>query len=535
MKREECMDIRTYVRGLQEFGKSRGSRRENKKLSTTKSSSRFLLEQLEARTLLSADLGAAIQIPVVPEAVQPTNQPVAIVQTQAVPTGSTGSQSSTGSFASQYGVLDPSTGSVGGDVPIPVGIMLTSPDIATALRLSQQPSTSRMQTTPIADPTLDINSSPGQPVSPVVESTDLIAQSPVESNSSLTTQDSSAAATETSVFQASLTSTQTGVTRYVSPVGSDANSGSLAQPYRTIQKAVATAQAGDTIYVTNGTYTEGPIVFRRSGEPGKPITLSAAPGHSPVIRWASNTVADNSIIISAPAGMHRGWIVIQGLELTNGFRGVRLHNAHDVVLRDNVIHGNYNNGIQGSGTRITVDGNTLYNNGRDGTHGYGLYTSGRSWTITNNVIYSNHRGGVQMASFSPTTVGYSSPDYAVSSGWTVANNIFAWNRNGFGLVIWGSGSANSRVEQNIFYENALTWPNYEPQGIWFMSPGAGHVLKSNVFYATAPGGTRPIGGTPGNWYTETGRIEANPLFVKAGATPIASPDFSLRTGSPAVF
>ena len=80
------MDIRTYVRGLQVFGKSRQSRPRSKRFSSANKSSRFRLEQLEARTLLSGDLSAALQAPVVPQ-----SQPAAIVQTQNTGTTATAS------------------------------------------------------------------------------------------------------------------------------------------------------------------------------------------------------------------------------------------------------------------------------------------------------------------------------------------------------------------------------------------------------------------------------------------------------------
>ena len=41
---------------------------------------------------------------------------------------------------------------------------------------------------------------------------------------------------------------------YVATSGSDANPGTLTQPWRTIQKAAATLQAGDAVYIRAGTY-----------------------------------------------------------------------------------------------------------------------------------------------------------------------------------------------------------------------------------------------------------------------------------------
>ena len=70
-----------------------------------------------------------------------------------------------------------------------------------------------------------------------------------------------------------------GATYYVAPNGSDANPGTEAQPWCTIQKAAATLIAGDTAYVKAGTYNEK-VVPQNSGSPGNYITYTAYPGHT---------------------------------------------------------------------------------------------------------------------------------------------------------------------------------------------------------------------------------------------------------------
>ncbi|HVM50444.1 MAG TPA: carbohydrate-binding protein [Candidatus Acidoferrum sp.] len=69
-------------------------------------------------------------------------------------------------------------------------------------------------------------------------------------------------------------------TLYVSPQGSDANSGRGVGPrqaLQTIQAAVDRLQPGDTCMVLGGTYRET-VVFPRSGESGRPITLRPCKG-----------------------------------------------------------------------------------------------------------------------------------------------------------------------------------------------------------------------------------------------------------------
>ena len=67
----------------------------------------------------------------------------------------------------------------------------------------------------------------------------------------------------------------TGTTFYVSPTGSDSAAGTSAAPWRTIQKAADTLQAGQTAIVGAGNYGER-VSITRSGTQTGPITLQAA-------------------------------------------------------------------------------------------------------------------------------------------------------------------------------------------------------------------------------------------------------------------
>jgi len=64
--------------------------------------------------------------------------------------------------------------------------------------------------------------------------------------------------------------------------GDDQNSGSKEKPWRTIRHALQRLRAGDTLCLRGGTYYEW-IIFPRSGEAGKPITLRSFPGEIVVI------------------------------------------------------------------------------------------------------------------------------------------------------------------------------------------------------------------------------------------------------------
>lgn len=73
-----------------------------------------------------------------------------------------------------------------------------------------------------------------------------------------------------------------GTVYYVSTSGHDSNPGTLEEPWRSIQRGIDAATAGDTVYVRAGTYHEV-VTIQNSGTESDPITLAGYPGEHPVI------------------------------------------------------------------------------------------------------------------------------------------------------------------------------------------------------------------------------------------------------------
>ena len=86
------------------------------------------------------------------------------------------------------------------------------------------------------------------------------------------------------LFVLAWTHTAWGATYYVAPNGNDNNSGTfLESPFRTIQKAVSRAVAGDTVLVRGGTYREQ-VEMNAAGTADKVITVAAYGQEVPVIK-----------------------------------------------------------------------------------------------------------------------------------------------------------------------------------------------------------------------------------------------------------
>lgn len=89
--------------------------------------------------------------------------------------------------------------------------------------------------------------------------------------------------------------TAAGRTLFVSPtLGKDDNPGTREAPFKTLSKAAEGVHAGDTIYAMSGVYPEFVHLEYKKGVEGKPVVITAAPGHKPVL--------DGSRVIRPGAG-----------------------------------------------------------------------------------------------------------------------------------------------------------------------------------------------------------------------------------------
>lgn len=341
-------------------------------------------------------------------------------------------------------------------------------------------------------------------------------------------------------------------TYYVATNGSDSNNGtSEGTPFRTVAKAAGMLiNPGDTAYVKNGTYIERNVIhLKYSGTTTAPIKLAAYPGHAPVIDFVDGVTgtAGRSVLIQRP-GAHNteiAWVIVEGLTLKNGYYNLRWWNCRHCTVRHNWSHNGYGSGLMLTGSvDSVVDGNVVSSAGQSPTGAHGIYAEGTRLTITNNIVYDSHKMGLvhdgQRGGPHFDTANYASQEFADSHNWIVANNVFAYQRTNSGVVVWGSNCNNSRYENNIFYENAVSTSTNFPQGINFTSLGCtGLKIRNNLAYASGTGGRDFLnyaGATEGVHYTQSGNMvnTDNPQFLNAPATLPESPNFKLHERSQAI-
>ncbi|MBO6573822.1 MAG: right-handed parallel beta-helix repeat-containing protein [Rhodothermales bacterium] len=103
-------------------------------------------------------------------------------------------------------------------------------------------------------------------------------------------------------------------THYVSPAGSDAGSGTMADPWATPGFASRQMAAGDTLVILEGRYSlsvfDDDIVRPPSGIPGMRTVIRGEPGKRPILAGSSNLLA--LVDITDQSHVH-----LKGLELTS--------------------------------------------------------------------------------------------------------------------------------------------------------------------------------------------------------------------------
>jgi hypothetical protein len=293
-----------------------------------------------------------------------------------------------------------------------------------------------------------------------------------------------------------------GATFYVAPNGSDANPGSQAAPWATIQKAENTLAAGQKALVRAGTYA--PIYVDRNGSPLAPISIQAYPGERPVIHAPEGGGYAVEIVGS--------YFRVSGFVLENARNtNIYLENpSHHVEVSRNEILGSDDQGIyvEGNTHDHQILANHIHNNGLGLVHqSHGIYLEGARHLVANNVIHDQPKGfGIQV---------YPENDGSFVVGNTVVASGYA------GIVLGGGGGVrNVVVRNNVFANNSQ-------HGIAHDSVCAtATIVDHNVLFGNGSGA---IEGGCGGVDRSAGNRTTDPLLVN-----LAARNLHLRGGSAAI-
>jgi len=226
-------------------------------------------------------------------------------------------------------------------------------------------------------------------------------------------------------------------TFYVDPAGNDSAAGSLPSPWRTLQKAAGTVQAGDLVIVHAGHYAG--LYLTTSGTAANPITFRADPGV--VVDMPNPTTPDGINLEGA------SFIVIENFTVSGLPRaGIRSVTNHNVTIRGNTGDMNGRWGIlTGFSDDLLIENNTMTRSVAE--HGIYVGNSGDRPVIRRNVVWGNNANGIHMNG------DLSQGGDGVISGAVVEDNIIHDNGVAGGSGINCDGVQSSIIRNNLLYNN----------------------------------------------------------------------------------
>ena len=231
-------------------------------------------------------------------------------------------------------------------------------------------------------------------------------------------------------------------TKYVSPSGSDANSGdSWADAWLTLQHAADEVEAGDSVWVADGNYAG--FDLRTTGTAVDPIVFIAV--STGCIIDTDNPVTTDGINVE-----NADYIEINGFRVVDQPRnGIRLVNAHFCIVRNTYCDNNFERGIF---TGFTDDILIEYNECLNSIDEHGIYVSNSSdrSIIRYNSCHHNTRGGIQI------NADASQGGDGISTDPQIYGNVIYENGSGGGAAINLDGVQGAFIFNNLLYENHAT-------------------------------------------------------------------------------
>ena len=231
-------------------------------------------------------------------------------------------------------------------------------------------------------------------------------------------------------------------TWYISPSGSDSNSGTQSSPWRTIEKAEGAASSGDTIICRGGTYNDHTVnssdsTYNYVHTISKSLTISAYSGETPVFNFSGTSTSLRPVgFYIKTGGVTFNWIQATGIPVGSQKLAVNFYvygSSASCTFNNCVAHDSQGNGFyfenhstgacnfcdaynnQGTGTSV---GNT----DGFGAHGNGVALSHcRSW--------SNSDDGYDCLN----SYGANTFDHC----WAYNNGVGGGDGNGFKIGGWG--------------------------------------------------------------------------------------------------
>ncbi len=259
---------------------------------------------------------------------------------------------------------------------------------------------------------------------------------------------------------------------YVSPNGSDTNSGEINSPFRTFARAYSSATPGTTIYLRGGVYAPSTqLLLNRSGTSGNPIRVYNYPGEVPVIDGIN--MSTDSWTQGAAVRITGHWNHVKGLEVRNGpeFGAVMDNSASNNTFEQlNVHHSGRLSMWEGKGIAIfgTGSNNLILNcdshHNRDlqngNADGFMVSTTGSGTVLRGNRAWKNSDDGFDFFNIANNTIGglYTLEDnWAFENGYDDNFNVLG---DGNGFKLGGRRVGTTGINGGHFVRNCIAWGNH---------------------------------------------------------------------------
>lgn len=328
---------------------------------------------------------------------------------------------------------------------------------------------------------------------------------------------------------------------YVSPTGTGTTA--AACPTRgtpcSLASAAASAVAGDTVYLTSGSYTSSMSVAN-SGTEAAPITFKADACSTPIIESMTSVDADQTTGVYSDKAEYivfdgivvRGWSTGFGNGWAGGTESTEVSNGHWTIK--NCIA--YSNGRTGftffSAPSFTLTNSISAHNGSSTAH---------AWSSGVTLLEATGTNLVQgVVSFENTdeerhTDGSGFIVDEASNNATFINNIAFGNSGSCFRLTKSSGTTfvNNTCYHNAQFGSQATGPT-NPSELYFTNGGVtvqNVNFKNNIIVGTgtAPAGSQAIQGQPtSGWTTNLVSVGSTTLFTAPDGT---NPDFTLASGA----